>query len=67
MDIKFLVTGATGFIGKRVVSQLIKKNINVIATDVILENESKLNNVADLENLKKDLDNDINRYIIYNY
>ena len=40
MDIKFLVTGATGFIGKRVVCQLLKKNINVVATDVILENES---------------------------
>ena len=37
---KFLVTGATGFIGQRVVCQLVKKNISVVATDVILSNES---------------------------
>ena len=37
---KFLVTGGTGFIGQRVVQQLIKKNIEVIATDIILEEES---------------------------
>ena len=38
--LKFLVTGATGFIGQRVVCQLVKKNISVVATDVILSNES---------------------------
>ena len=36
---KFLVTGATGFIGQRVVCQLLKKNIPVVATDIILSDE----------------------------
>lgn len=36
---KFLVTGAAGFIGKRVVCQLIKKNIPVIATTTNVEKE----------------------------
>ena len=34
MNYKFLVTGATGFIGKRVVALLLEKNIEVIATDI---------------------------------
>ena len=38
---KFLVTGATGFIGQRVVCQLLKKNIPVVATDIILSDESE--------------------------
>jgi nucleoside-diphosphate-sugar epimerase len=41
MDKKFLITGGTGFIGQRVVCQLVKKNIPVIASDVILGDESK--------------------------
>jgi len=36
---KFLVTGAAGFIGKRVVSQLLEKNISVIATTTNVEDE----------------------------
>ncbi len=35
----FLVTGGTGFIGKRVVRQLLNKKHEVIATDINLENE----------------------------
>ena len=35
----FLVTGGTGFIGKRVVAQLLQKNIQVIATDINTDNE----------------------------
>jgi nucleoside-diphosphate-sugar epimerase len=35
----FLVTGGTGFIGKRVVSLLLKKNLNVVATDINTNNE----------------------------
>ena len=35
----FLVTGGTGFIGKRVVAQLLSKNIQVIATDINTDNE----------------------------
>ena len=38
---KFLVTGATGFIGKRVVKQLLNKNITVIASDVRIDEEQK--------------------------
>ena len=38
---KFLVTGATGFIGKRVVKQLLNKNISVIASDVRIDEEQK--------------------------
>ena len=37
MNYKFLVTGATGFIGKRVVALLLEKNIDVIATDINVE------------------------------
>ena len=36
---KFLVTGGTGFIGKRVVAQLLTKNIDVIATDINIDKE----------------------------
>ena len=39
---KFLVTGAAGFIGKRVISQLIKKGIPVIATTTRVENEKDI-------------------------
>ena len=35
---RFLVTGGTGFIGKRVVTQLLKKQIKVIATDIDTKN-----------------------------
>jgi len=35
----FLVTGGTGFIGKRVVRQLLNKNIEVVATDINIDNE----------------------------
>ena len=38
---KFLITGAAGFIGQRVVCQLLKKNIPVVATDIILSDESE--------------------------
>ena len=41
MNIKFLVTGATGFIGKRVVALLLKKNIEVIATDINIKEEEQ--------------------------
>jgi len=36
-----LVTGGAGFIGKRVVSQLLKSNINVVASDVNTKNEQE--------------------------
>ena len=36
---KFLITGAAGFIGKRVVSQLLKRNIPVVATTSRLDEE----------------------------
>ena len=36
---KFLVTGGTGFIGKRVVAQLLQRNIDVIATDINIDKE----------------------------
>ena len=35
----FLVTGGTGFIGKRVVRQLLNKNFEVIASDINIDNE----------------------------
>ena len=54
MNIKFLVTGATGFIGKRVVSQLLKKNISVIATDIrVQEEKESFYNFLDSKNLNK--------------
>ena len=34
----FLVTGGTGFIGKRVVGLLIKKGVNVVSTDIDVKN-----------------------------
>ena len=36
---KFLITGAAGFIGKRVVSLLLEKNISVVATTTKVEEE----------------------------
>ena len=38
---RFLVTGATGFIGKRVIAQLLKRNIPSIATDIRIEEEKE--------------------------
>ena len=36
---KFLVTGGTGFIGKRSYAQLLQRNIDVIATDINIDKE----------------------------
>ena len=36
---EFLVTGATGFIGKRVIKQLLLKDIKVVATDINVQTE----------------------------
>ncbi len=36
---EFLVTGSTGFIGKRVVKQLLLKDIKVVASDINIQNE----------------------------
>lgn len=41
MNKKFLVTGATGFLGKRVVTQLMKRGLPVVATDVNVAGESE--------------------------
>ena len=38
---KFLVTGATGFLGQRVVQQLLKRRIDVVATDINVAYEGK--------------------------
>jgi UDP-glucose 4-epimerase len=38
---KFLVTGAAGFIGKRVVAKILEKNISVIATTTSVKNEEE--------------------------
>ncbi len=46
---EFLVTGATGFIGKRVVKQLLLKDIKVVASDINIQNEQ----ASFLEYLKK--------------
>ena len=60
----FLVTGGTGFIGKRVVAQLLSKNIQVIATDINTDNEkdsfekylsTKGISIKDLELLELDI------------
>ena len=40
--LKFLVTGATGFIGQRVVQQLLRRRIAIVATDVNIVNEGKI-------------------------
>lgn len=54
MNKKFLVTGATGFLGKRVVIQLLKRGLPVVATDVNVDGES--------EGLLRSIDNmDLNR------
>ena len=34
-----MVTGGTGFIGKRVVAKLLQRNIDVIATDINIDKE----------------------------
>jgi len=47
--LEFLVTGATGFIGKRVVKQLLLKDIKVVASDINIQNEQ----ASFLEYLKK--------------
>tara|TARA_B110000495_G_C23012207_1_gene598793 strand:+ start:752 stop:1732 length:981 start_codon:yes stop_codon:yes gene_type:complete len=39
---KFLVTGSAGFIGKRVIAQLLKKNISVIASTTRVEDEKDI-------------------------
>jgi len=39
---KFLVTGSAGFIGKRVIAQLLKKDISVIATTTRVEAEKDI-------------------------
>ena len=39
---KFLVTGAAGFIGKRVISQLLKKSISVVASTTRVESEKDI-------------------------
>ncbi len=77
----FLVTGGTGFIGKRVVAQLLQKNIQVIATDINTKNEMdsfekylsvKGVSIKDLELLeldissKQDLNNIFKNYKISN-
>ena len=36
---EFLVTGATGFIGKRIIKQLLLKDIKVVATDINVQTE----------------------------
>ena len=77
----FLVTGGTGFIGKRVVAQLLQKNIKVIATDINTKKEMdsfekylsvKGVSIKDLELLeldissKQDLNNIFKNYKISN-
>ena len=42
---EFLVTGATGFIGKRVVKQLLERNISVVASDIKIEDEKSRNDI----------------------
>ena len=37
----YLVTGGTGFIGKRVVAQLLKRGIKVVATDIDIEKNNQ--------------------------
>lgn len=34
----YLVTGGTGFIGKRVVNQLLNKGVRVVSADIDIEN-----------------------------
>ena len=72
-----LVTGATGFIGKKVVLQLAKRNLNIVAADLDLgKNKDKLikeyqNNNHDKKKLifeklditqQKDIDSLFNKY-----
>ena len=70
MNYKFLVTGATGFIGKRVVALLLEKNIEVVATDINIEEikESfveylKFKDVNDKKHLLTELDISSNKNI----
>ena len=70
MNYKFLVTGATGFIGKRVVALLLEKNIEVVATDINVEEmkESfidylKFKGVNDKKHLLTELDISSNKNI----
>ena len=48
---KFLVTGGTGFIGKRVVAQLLQRNINVIATDINIDKEKMILKIIYLQKM----------------
>ena len=70
MNYKFLVTGATGFIGKRVVALLLEKNIEVVATDVNVEETKesfidylKFKGVNDKKHLLTELDISSNKNI----
>ncbi|EEX73796.1 NAD-dependent epimerase/dehydratase family protein [Leptotrichia hofstadii] len=47
MQKNILVTGANGYIGRNVINYLIENNMNVIATDI------SLNNVKNNEKIKK--------------
>ncbi|HMK82369.1 MAG TPA: NAD(P)-dependent oxidoreductase [Candidatus Bathyarchaeia archaeon] len=51
MDSKILVTGATGFLGKRLVTKLRAMNLNVVAADLLTTDEVVSLDVRDKENV----------------
>ena len=67
---KILITGATGFIGKFVIEELLKNNYQVIATSSAKEKATKKNWFTQVDYIEfnlKEFDNTVNYQQYFNY